>query len=57
MELLENDAAVASITHVRGEKYVKAVRTCIFIDKAEEEQEALLEVETEVVEIPEPCRF
>lgn len=57
MELLENDAAVASMTHMGGEKYVKAIFACVLIDKAEEEQEASLEVETEVVKILSSCCF
>ncbi|RYO86470.1 hypothetical protein DL764_009003 [Monosporascus ibericus] len=56
MELLENGAAVARMTHLAGEKYIKAVRTCVFIDKAEEGQEASLEEEIEVVETLGSCR-
>ena len=55
MELLRNSDAVASMTHMAGEKYFKAVRTCIEIDQMQEGQEASLEEEMEVVDLLGSC--
>lgn len=56
VELLENGGAVAKMAHLAGEKCVRAVRACIFIDRADGEQEASLETAIEVVEVLASCR-
>ncbi|KAI1459336.1 prion-inhibition and propagation-domain-containing protein [Annulohypoxylon moriforme] len=56
-DLLENDAAVASMKHQAGEQIVEVISTCCYVSKAEDGKEATLDEQLSVVEKLSQCKL